>query len=247
MMKTAIVTGAARGIGLAVAEALLQKGYRTVLCSRHENENIARLREKYRDNMIFISADISSTADREKILSTATENFGTPFILVNNAGVAPKTRKDMLEITEENFDYVLGINLKGTYFLTQMAANLMKEKNEGYIVNIGSISADTVSLNRAEYCISKAGVRMITGLFAERLAGNNIGVFEIAPGVIDTDMISKVKPRYDSLADNGTIPAKRLGRGEDVANTVLAIADGAMDYCTGTVLHCDGGLHIPTL
>ena len=246
-MKTAIVTGASRGIGFAVAKALLEKGFNTVLCARHKNENIDKLEELYKEHICFVSADISKAEDRQLIVDTACSKYGTPYILVNNAGVAPRTRKDMLEITEDDFDYVLDINLKGTYFLTQKVANLMVEKGEGYIVNVGSISADTVSLNRAEYCMSKAGVRMLTELFATRLAGDNIPVFEVAPGVINTDMISTVKAKYDGLAENGTIPAKRLGAPEDVANIVLAVVEGKLDYCTGTVLHCGGALHIPTL
>lgn len=246
-MKTAIVTGAGRGIGFAVAKALLENGFNTVLCARNKNENIDKLKEIYKEKMCFIYANISNEDDRRFITETTLKTFGTPHILVNNAGVAPRERKDMLEITEDDFDFVMNINLKGTYFLTQQISKLMIEKGEGYIVNVGSISANTVSVNRAEYCISKAGVRMLKELFATRLAENNIGVFEISPGVIDTDMISTVKAKYDNLAESGTIPAKRLGTPEDVAKIVLSIALGSLDYCTGTVLHCDGALHIPIL
>ena len=246
-METAIVTGAGRGIGFAIAESLLEKGFNAVMCARHENDNTAKLKEKYVDKFTFVSADISSHEDREKIFNTTIEKYGVPTLLVNNAGVAPKVRKDMLEINEEDFDYVVNINLRGTYFLTQMVANAMKETGKGHIVNVGSISATAVSLNRAEYCMSKAGVRMLTQLFATRLAEYGIGVFELSPGVINTEMISTVKAKYDALAANGTIPMKRLGEGNDMAKIVLAIADGALDYSTGTVIHCDGGLHIPTL
>ena len=246
-MRTAIVTGAGRGIGFAVAKALLEKGFNTILCARHKNDDVVELEKKFKEQICFLSADISKTEDRQLIVDTACQKYGTPYILVNCAGVAPRTRKDMLEITEDDFDYVVDINLKGTYFLTQKVANLMVEKGEGYIVNIGSISADTVSLNRAEYCMSKAGVRMLTELFATRLAGHNISVFEVAPGVINTNMISTVKAKYDGLAADGTIPAKRLGEPEDVAKIVEAVVDGKLDYCTGTVLHCGGALHISTL
>lgn len=246
-MKTAIVTGAGRGIGFSIAEELLKNGWKTLLCARHENDNIKALSKIYGSNIIFISADISSEEDRQNIFKVAEEKLGKIDLLVNDAGVAPKQRKDMLEISEEDFDYVIDINLKGTYFMTQKAARLMIENRKGYIINIGSISANTVSLNRAEYCISKAGIRMITELFAARLAKYNIGVFEIAPGVINTDMIKTVKTKYDNLAEQGIIPAKRLGEGKDAAKIVLSVASGAFDYCTGNVFHCDGGLHIPNL
>ena len=247
MKNIAIVTGAGRGIGFSISKALLENDFNVVMCARHENDAIAQIQENFGDRVTFISADISNRNDREKVLNTALEKYGIPNMLVNNAGVAPRVRKDMLEITEDDFDYVVDINLKGTYFLTQTVANEMKKIDKGYIVNVGSISATAVSLNRAEYCVSKAGIRMLTQLFAARLAEYNIGVFELSPGVINTDMISTVKTKYDKLAKNGIIPMRRLGEGEDMAKIVLAISNGALDYSTGTVIHCDGGLHIPSL
>lgn len=158
-----------------------------------------------------------------------------------------KKRKNILEITEDDFDYVMNINLKGTYFMTQAVAKVMQNQNGGYIINTGSISAETVSLNRGEYCISKAGIGMITKLFAVDLATANIKVFEIRPGVIDTDMISSVKEKYNAMAQEGKIPAGRIGQAYDYAKAVLSILSGGLDYATGTVIECGGGMHISVL
>ena len=246
-MKTAVITGASRGIGLQIAKTLLEKGYAAVLTARAKSEEIRELETRFGSRVAFIAADIGRESDRRSILASAMESFGGVVLLVNNAGVAPRERKDMLEITEEDYDYVMDINLKGTYFLTQEAARQMLLAGEGRIINIGSISHDTVSLNRAEYCISKAGVHMLTQLFAVRLAGKNVKVFEISPGVIDTPMIEKVKDKYNALAEKGTIPAKRLGTPRDIAGIVSAIADGLLDYAAGTDIRCDGAMHIPVL
>lgn len=247
MKKTAIITGSGRGMGFETAKELEKNGYAVVLCARHGNEETQDFVRQHPDTAVFLQADISREEDRRRLLCRTEERFGRLDLLVNNAGVAPRTRKDMLEITEEEFDYVMNINLKGTYFLTQQAAGLIAKQGGGYIVNTGSISADTVSLNRAEYCLSKAGISMLTKLLAVRLAPLHIGVFEIRPGVIDTDMIAPVREKYRTLAENGTIPCGRLGTVKDFAGTVLAIASGGLDYATGTVIQCGGGLHIPTL
>ena len=247
MKKTVIITGASRGIGLEIAETLLRNNYNTVLCARKANDEIKKLQEEYSDRVCFISADISKSKDRDIIIEKTKKAFGTVFALINNAGVAPIERKDMLEISEDDFDYVMEINLKGTYFLTQKAVNLLFHSDKGYIINIGSISAESVSVNRAQYCMSKAAERMMTKLFAVHLADKNIGVFEISPGVIDTDMISTVREKYIKLADNGSIPAKRLGVPQDAAKIVMSVLSGNLDYSSGTVIHCDGGLHIPVL
>lgn len=246
MNKTAVVSGASRGIGLAIAQMLAIKGYNLVLSARKISEDILALQEKYGDKVRFVSANIASSDDRRKIVDVA-NCFGDVDLLVNCAGVAPLNRKDMLEISETDYDYVMDINLKGSFFLTQSIGEIMRKNKSGRIVNIGSISADAVSVNRAEYCISKAGIRMMTQLFAMRLAAENIGVFEISPGVIDTDMIAVVKEKYLALASDGLIPTKRLGLPSDVAKAVEAIADGMLDYATGTVIRCDGGLHILSL
>ena len=153
----------------------------------------------------------------------------------------------MLDITEEDFDYLIDINLKGTFFVSQKAASLMGGEKAGRIINICSVSADTVSVNRAEYCISKAGISMVTQLFAVRLAERNIGVFEIRPGIIETDMTEAVKEKYQKMIENGLTPTARMGKPEDVAKCVISIARGDFDFCTGTVIHADGGLHIRRL
>lgn len=196
---------------------------------------------------MFVPTDISVSKDRENVISKTVEKFKTIDALINNAGVAPKKRKNILEITEEDFDYVMNINLKGTYFMTQAVAKVMQNQNGGYIINTGSISAETVSLNRGEYCISKAGIGMITKLFAVDLATDNIKVFEIRPGVIDTDMISSVKEKYNAMAQEGKIPAGRIGQAYDYVKAVLSILSGGLDYATGTVIECGGGMHIPVL
>ena len=247
MNKTAIVTGSARGIGFETAKILNRNGYNVVLCARHSNDNVENFVKTHSDTVLFVHTDISISKDRENVISKAFEKFGAVDALINNAGVAPKKRKNILEITEDDFDYVMNINLKGTYFMTQAVAKIMQNQGGGYIINTGSISAETVSLNRGEYCISKAGIGMITKLFAVDLATDNIKVFEIRPGVIDTDMISSVKEKYNALAEEGKIPTGRIGNVEDYAKAALAILSGNLDYATGTVIECGGGMHISVL
>lgn len=247
MSKTAIITGSARGMGFETAKLLNKNGYNVVLCARHSNDDVENFVKKHSDTALFIPTDISISKDRENVISKAFEKFGAVDALINNAGVAPKKRKNILEITEDDFDYVMNINLKGTYFMTQAVAKVMQNQNGGYIINTGSISAETVSLNRGEYCISKAGIGMITKLFAVDLATDNIKVFEIRPGVIDTDMISSVKEKYNAMAQEGKIPSGRIGQAYDYAKAVLSILSGGLDYATGTVIECGGGMHIPVL
>lgn len=247
MRKTAIITGSAKGMGFEAAQELEKNGYNVVLCARHSNDNVEHFVKAHSDTAMFVRADISLEADRDNIITKILEKFGTVDVLVNNAGVAPLERKDMLDITENDFDYVMDINLKGTYFMTQCVAKIMQKQGNGYIINTGSISADTVSLNRSEYCISKAGISMITKLFAVRLAPDNIKVFEIRPGIIDTDMIASVKEKYNALAEDGKIPAGRIGNVNDYAKAVVSLLSGGLDYATGTVIECGGGMHIPTL
>lgn len=247
MKKTAIITGSAKGMGFATAKALSENGYNVVLCARHRNEDVISFLKTHPDTALFVTADISEAADRNKIITEALDRFGSVDVLVNNAGVAPRERKDMLQITENDFDYVMDINLKGTYFMAQAVAKIMAKPGGGYIINTGSVSAGTVSLNRAEYCISKAGLSMLTKLLAVRLAPENVKVFEIQPGIMDTDMIASVKEKYNTLAENGGIPAGRLGTAEDYAKAVLSILSGGLDYATGTVIACGGGMHISVL
>lgn len=247
MRKTAIITGSAKGMGFETAKELEKNGYNVVLCARHSNDELEAFIKTHSDTALFVTADICEEADRSKIISKAINCFGSVDVLVNNAGVAPRERKDMLDISENGFDYVMDINLKGTYFMTQSVSKIMPKQGGGYIINTGSISADTVSLNRAEYCISKAGLSMITKLFAVRLAPENIRVFEIRPGIIDTDMISSVKEKYNALAEHGGVPAGRIGNTTDFSKAVMSVLSGGLDYATGTIIECGGGMHIPVL
>lgn len=247
MRKTAIITGSAKGMGFETAKELEKNGYNVVMCARHSNHEAEAFIESHPDSALFVTADISEEDDRNKIISEALDRFGAVDVLVNNAGVAPRDRKDMLDISDDDFDYVMDINLKGTYFMTQSVAKVMQKQGGGYIINTGSVSADTVSLNRAEYCISKAGISMITKLFAVRLAADNIKVFEIRPGIIDTNMISSVKEKYNALAERGDIPAGRIGNAADYSKAVMAVLSGGLDYATGTIIECGGGMHISVL
>ena len=237
-MKIAIVTGAASGIGLAIAQRFLSEGYQVYGMSRRAEAPLSHPAFHY------IAGDISSAADRARLLSTA----GAPDVLVNAAGVAPAERRDLLTMTEESFDRVLDINLKGTFFLTQQTANAMLAAQKGgAICNISSISAYTDSLNRGEYCISKAGLSMVTQLFADRLAEHGITVNEVRPGIIATDMTAGVQEKYDTLIQNGLLPIARWGTPEDVAEAVWTLCNGKLGYTAGQILNADGGFHIRRL
>ncbi len=244
---TAVITGGSRGIGLGIAKELLKNGFTVVLSARSEGPEIEEIRNEYRDRVVFIPCDISDIDDVEKLVSEVKEKFGKTDLLVNNAGVAPKNRKDILELTPEEFDFVADINLKGTFFVTQKFVPLLKESDGARIVNISSMSAYTASLNRGEYCISKAGISMITKLFAARLAEYGISVLEIRPGIIETDMTAKVKEKYEKMISEGITPIKRMGKPEDIGKCVAAIARGDFDFCTGTVIDCDGGFNVRCL
>ena len=245
-MKSAFVSGGTRGIGRACAVALKNEGYHVIVSASTTLPNDGEFD--------YIQCDISKTEDRQRALDYIEENYGRLDLLVNCAGVACKQRLDILETTEESFDRLMNINTKGTFFMCQLFANHMishKEKAgntyEPRIVNIGSISAYTSSTSRGEYCISKAGVSMITSLFADRLATYNIPVFEVRPGIIRTDMTATVTAKYDKLIAEGITPIARWGEGEDVAKCVIAAASGLLDFGTGTVLNADGGFHLRRL
>ncbi|MBR3767161.1 MAG: 3-ketoacyl-ACP reductase [Clostridia bacterium] len=245
MNKIAIISGVSAGIGLSTAKLFTENGITVVgMGTREKVENAP---EK---NFFYIRGDVSRPTDREKLITFAKENFGRIDILVNVAGVAPLVRADLLDMTEESYDRVMDINTKAMLFLTQAAAKEMI-KNEGTdkgaIVNISSLSAYTSSVSRGEYCISKAGVSMITKLFADRLSEYGIPVNEVRPGIIETDMTSKVKEKYDTLIENGLLPIKRWGTPEDVAKAVLALINGSLPYITGQSLDVDGGFHIRRL
>ena len=244
---TAVVTGGSRGIGKAIAEELLKKDFTVIVTARNESDDTAEMKKSYADKFFFVPCDISDSESRNKLFSFIEENFGTLDMLVNNAGVAPRERKDILEITPDDFDYLMNINLKGTFFLTQELTPLLIKNEKSRIVNISSMSAYTASVNRGEYCISKAGISMITKLFATRLAEYGVSVIEVRPGIIETDMTSKVKEKYEKLIAEGITPINRMGKPEDVAKCVLSVAEGNFDFCTGTVIDCDGGFSVRRL
>lgn len=243
----AVVTGGSRGIGLGITEKLLNNGFDVIVSSRNESSEIKNLKKVFTDKLFYISADISQSEDIEALVSFAESKFGAIDLLVNNAGVAPKERKDILEITPDDFDFVTDINMKGTFFVTQKFVPLLIKNPKSRIVNISSMSAYTASVNRGEYCISKAGISMITKLFAARLAEYGVSVIEIRPGIIETDMTAKVKEKYEKLIENGITPIKRMGQPEDIANCVISVANGNFDFCTGTVIDCDGGFNVRIL
>lgn len=243
----AVITGGTRGIGSGIAKELLKDGFTVVLTARRESEEIKNLQNEYCGKVHFIHCDISDMADIENLVLTVKEKFGKIDLLVNNAGVAPKERKDILEIAPEDFDYVADINLKGTFFVTQKFVPLLRANGSARIVNISSMSSYTASVNRGEYCISKAGISMITKLFAARLAEYGVSVLEIRPGIIETDMTSKVKEKYEKMISDGIAPIRRMGQPEDIGKCVAAIAKGNFDFCTGTVIDCDGGFNVRCL
>ena len=250
----AIVTGASRGIGRAIALELASLGYDLVINrAQPEPPGTQKDVEKLGVRCRFAPGDIADAEIRQEIIDLAASQFGRCDMLVNNAGVGPLKRLDILEATQESFDRVLAINLKGPYFLTQLVANWMVEQRKQYpdrplrIVNIGSISSYTSSPSRGEYCVSKAGLSMVTKLYADRLAEYNIGVFEISPGIIETDMTKAVKDKYTKLIADGITPIRRWGQPQDVAKAVRAIAEGGLDFSTGAVIDVDGGFHLRRL
>lgn len=240
----AIVTGASRGIGRAVATELA-KTHRVIATYRGRRDAAESLRAE--TGCEIFQCDIASHGDREALLAFARERFEGLDLLVNNAGIAPRERRDLLEATEESFDELISTNLKGPHFLTQQVARRMADAGDGRIVFVTSISSYTVSVNRGEYCISKAGLSMSAALYAQRLAACGVKVFEIRPGIIRTDMIAKVEQVYDEKIAAGLLPQRRMGEGSDVAKAVRAIADGLLDYCAGQVLDVDGGFHLRSL
>jgi len=258
----AIITGASRGIGKAVAQELSSLGYQLMINYfdfKDEQPDDSAARQTQHEIIAsggvceVLRGDVSSPQDRGALVDFTKEKFGRCDILVNNAGVAPAKRMDILAATEESYDRVMNINLKGPYFLTQLVANWMIEQKKQHpgrqfrIINTGSISAYTSSTARGEYCLSKAGVGMMTMLYADRLAEYGIGVFEIRPGIIMTDMTSMVKDKYDKLIADGLTPTKRWGYPEDIARAVGAIAEGRLDFSTGQVINVDGGFHLRRL
>jgi len=241
----AIVTGASRGIGRGIALELART-YRVIGTYLGSREHAESLRAE--SGCEIFRCDISKAEDRAALIDYAREVFPEGLdLLVNNAGIAPRERRDVLEATEASFDELMATNLKGPHFLTQLAARWMTERGSGRIVFVSSISAFTASVNRAEYCISKAAVSMSRMVYAQRLAGQNIQVFEIQPGVIRTDMIAKVERVYEEKIAGGLLPQGRMGEARDIARVVRASAEGYLDYCAGQVIHADGGFHLRSL
>lgn len=253
--KTAIVTGASRGIGLAIAHRLGMDGYHVVVfATRPKEACMERLKvlDEAGISWHYVQGTLDRGEDRKRLIQETVEKYGRIDVLVNNAGVAPLVRADLLEMTEESYDRVMGINAKGTLFLTQLVAKQMLSqeiigKKRGTIVNVGSCSAKVSSVSRGEYCISKSAVSMITTLFADRLAGDGILVHEVRPGVIRTDMTSTVQEKYDGLIEKGVFPIRRWGLPEDVANAVSAFCSDQFLYTTGNYVDVDGGFHMKRL
>jgi NAD(P)-dependent dehydrogenase (short-subunit alcohol dehydrogenase family) len=258
-VKSALVTGASRGIGRGIAIELACTGCRVGI-------NYAGNAEAAAETLAFVRAaggdgfavqgDVAVGADRERMVTETIAKFGRIDLLVNNAGVAPKVRADLLDAGEESFDRLFAINLKGPFFLAQRVARHMVQQERdaegfrGRIVNITSISAYTASFNRGDYCMVKAGLAMMTKLFADRLANDGINVYEIRPGVIATDMTGGVKEKYDRLIlhdERGITPIRRWGRPEDVGRAVRAIAEDRFPFSTGAVFDVDGGFHLHRL
>lgn len=259
MSPIALITGSSRGIGRGIALELARAGRHDLVINYAGNEAAARECKALCEEAVeasggqrrveTVQADISIAADRERMLDFVYRNFGRLDLLVNNAGVAPNVRADLLEAGEESFDRIININLKGPYFLTQQAAGLIAKSAPlpdaaRAVINVTSISAYTVSTNRGDYCVAKAGLAMMTRLYAVRLAEFGIGVFEIQPGVIATDMTGGVKEKYDRLFANGLTPINRWGEPSDIGKAVVAVAAGLFPYSTGQVFNVDGGFHI---
>ncbi len=250
-MKIAIVTGCMGGIGAATVKKLIKNEFFVVGSDLPAADIMADRIAAFGEHFTYVASDVSKKEDRDALVAKAL-TYGEINVLVNVAGIAPKVRADLLEMTEESYDRVMNVNTKALMFLTQAVANEMKNNTpedgvRGYIVNISSMSAYTSSVSRGEYCISKAGVSMITTLFADRLAEYGILVNEIRPGIIMTGMTETVKAKYDNLIAGGLLPIARWGKPEDIANAVFALASGALPYVTGQSVDVDGGFHIRRL
>jgi len=254
--KAALVTGAGRGIGRGIAVALARNRWNVVVNYRSNEKEASRTAKLITEGggtCILLKADIGTLSEHRGLIDEIVKQFGRLDVLVNNAGMAPRQRNDLLETTEESYDEVMAVNLKGPFFLTQIAASKMIDLVEAgtveapKIINIGSISAYVSSTNRGEYCISKAGMSMMTMLYANRLAEHGIQVFEIRPGIIDTDMTSGAKEKYNRLIGEGLTSIKRWGTPEDVARAVVAIVQGYLPFSTGEIINVDGGFHMRRL
>lgn len=256
MKQVAIITGGTRGIGLGIAQSLAEFGINLVLNGMRSKEDITTLLEELSRpgvDVKYVQGNVADGLVRENIVNTAIQEFGHLNFLINNAGVAPLERNDILDMTEESYDRVMDINLKSAVFLSQLAANAMINSKKQFpemgasIINMSSVSATMSSVNRGEYCMSKAGMSMMTQLFATRLGQEGIAVYEVRPGVIETDMTSGVKGKYDKLIEDGLFVTPRWGYAEDVGKAVLALVKGDFAYSTGQVVMVDGGLSLGRL
>jgi 3-oxoacyl-[acyl-carrier protein] reductase len=254
--RVALVTGGSRGIGLGIAEALADSGFDLAINGvRHVAavEEVVQSLARRGAEVLYCRGDVGAAADRQAVVDAVRARFRRLDVLVNNAGVAPTVRADILEASEESFDRVVGINLKGPYFLTQLVARWMIDQRAadttfgGVIVNVSSVSATEASIHRGDYCISKAGVAMATKLWAHRLAEHGIAIYEVRPGIITTDMTAPVKEKYDRLMAGGLTVENRWGLPEDVGRAVSMLARGDLTYATGNVLMVDGGLTLRRL
>ena len=240
-MKTALITGGSRGIGRGIADYLHERGFRVAITSRGEADGAARAK------FLCVRADNSNADDREMVVERTIAEYGRIDLLVNNAGIAPRQRADILEATEESMRELLGVNLIAPYFLAQRVAKAMIAQGGGMIINITSVSAYAASVNRGDYCVSKAGLSMMTKLYAVRLAEYGIPVYEIRPGIIKTDMTQGVAAKYDALIEGGLTPIQRWGLPEDVAKAVYMLSEGLIPFSTGEVINVDGGFHLQRL
>ena len=254
--KTALITGGSRGIGLGIAIELAKAGFNLAINGVREQKTVQPVLDALKmfgARVVYAQGSVADKSDRQRIFDTVISEFGALNLLVNNAGIAPRERKDILEATEEIFDEVLTTNLKGPYFLSQHFANhMVQQKKEnpdfsGCIINVSSVSASVASVNRGEYCISKAGVAMATKLWAARLGEFGIPVYEIQPGVIKTDMTAGVTEKYDRLFEQGISIQQRWGTPEDVGKVAAAMATGMLPYSTGQVVLVDGGMTVQRL
>lgn len=247
----AVVTGGSRGIGFGAAMALAKAGYDIVFTGRRSGAEVEAARAQLQACGVraeYVQADVASSSDRSALVARVQQLFGRLDVLVNNAGIAPKVRADILDAGEESFDELIFTNLKGPYFLTQLVARYMIQQRQansayrGCIINVSSVSATVASINRGDYCISKAGIAMATKLWAVRLAELGIDVYEVRPGIIATDMTSGVKAKYDALIEGGLLLERRWGTPQDIGKAVAMLARGDLPYASGSVLVLDGGL-----
>lgn len=249
MIKNVLITGGTRGIGLGIAREVAKIGCNLAINGIRDAQQVMPIIEElsgFGVKVIYCQGDVSLSSGRDKIISTALSNFKRIDVLVNNAGVAPLERNDLLKVSEESYNRVMDINLQGPFFLTQKIAQHMIQNKVSNctIINISSISATNASINRAEYCLSKAGLSMMTKLFASRLGEHNIPVYEVRPGIIETDMTKNVLEKYKKLIEGGLTVQPRLGIAEDVGKAVAALVDEKFPYSSGQVLMVDGGLSV---